>query len=124
MSEQWINDVKDQIENASLASAGVGMMRLVSFALKTQHDEQFARDVDSCVKLFWERCNREAVSRDVPITTDVRLVDAPPVPPEVAETIKLLLTFARYGHDGESFIIERIDAALAWLEQTGQVSRE
>ena len=53
-----------------------------------------------------------------------RLTDAPGVPGEVLDTLRLVLTFAK--RDGEDYIDTnayingRIDRALAWLEEQGK----
>jgi hypothetical protein len=57
---EWPHRVMVAIEGTTLAVAGYEVARLVDFALKTQHDYQFNREVRNCVLHFWERCNRES----------------------------------------------------------------
>ena len=82
--QSWINSVKDLIENASLARAGQSVTRLAIYALKTQHDKQFGREVKGCMLMYLERCSREVNRR------------APAIPPDVRERL------ADYAHEAWS----------------------
>lgn len=57
-SDDWTAYVMKCIQDESLATAGKELAMLVDFALKTQHDEQFNRDVRGCVLAYWDRCDR------------------------------------------------------------------
>ena len=112
--QSWINSVKDLIENASLARAGQSVTRLAIYALKTQHDEQFGREVKGCMLMYLERCNRE--------------VKQPAIPPDVRETLRGALNEWQHAiFDGWNIgkvadpdtTITAIDAALAWLDAQG-----
>jgi hypothetical protein len=56
---EWHARVLLTIQQGTLAEAGYELAMLVNFALKTQHDEQFNREVRDCVLAFWSRCERE-----------------------------------------------------------------
>lgn len=58
--DNWCAYVMHAIEDEPLSVAGSELMQLVDFALKTDCDEQFVREVRACVHMFWNRCNREA----------------------------------------------------------------
>lgn len=55
----WCHRVIWLIENDTLAAAGHEFAQLVDYALKTQHSDQFNREVRGCVHAFWNRCERE-----------------------------------------------------------------
>lgn len=57
--DMWCAHVMQSIEKDSLANAGHKLAMLVDYALKTQHSDQFNRDVRGCVHAFWNRCERE-----------------------------------------------------------------
>ncbi len=56
---EWHQRVMRAIQSGTLAEAGLQLAQIVNFALKTQHDEQFALEVKNCVTTFWDRCIRE-----------------------------------------------------------------
>ena len=107
--QSWISSVKDLIENASLARAGQSVTRLAIYALKTQHDEQFGREVKGCMLMYLERCNRE--------------VKQPAIPPDVRETLQDALAYLvgktmLYPHDTK--LVNEVKAALSWLDAQGE----
>ncbi len=55
----WCYRVTWLLENDTLAAAGHELAQLVDYALKTQHSEQFNREVRGCVHAFMNRCQRE-----------------------------------------------------------------
>lgn len=57
--DMWCAAIMYLIENDTLAAAGYGLVQLVDYALKTQHSDQFNREVRDCVHAFWNRCERE-----------------------------------------------------------------
>lgn len=63
-SDNWCANVMRMIYEKPLAEAGLELARLVDFALKTQHDEQFNREVRACVHSFWDRCARDSENPD------------------------------------------------------------
>jgi hypothetical protein len=56
---EWHEKVMKATQEDTLAAAGYELVQIVNFALKTQHDEQFNREVRNCVMAFWNRCERE-----------------------------------------------------------------
>lgn len=119
----WAMMVKQAVNEKPLAEAGYELARIVTFALKTQHDAQFARDVDACVKSFWARCEREKDATPSPVGASV--------PSDIAETIKESIDYAKKSVSvlGRRSLTQsqielatlHLDAALTWLaQQRGQ----
>lgn len=102
------------IEEGSLAEAGWHLARLVNFALKVQHSEQFYRDTRACISAFWARCEREK-KQPAP--------EAPPQPaPSISdETIETLLHVIDYYREN-AFVMDgslrdiELESAESWLK--------